>query len=449
MEQESLKRGIELTNRLGQEWFGDRLGITFLWWKSGKINKATFLFLGVVFFVNLFLVFPLFMRDTSSSYSSSTVFSFFGNLFEGTGLFPKVYLFQILTFISLSFAPVSFYLFVRKTALGHEPTAFLATILYVLPIPFLGGGLPFARAILSGDGAHAFAFTFVPLLLLSVEAFIAMGAPFWRVVSSIGTAITAIISPFVAFNLLIFIFIITVAEGFMGNLRVKFSRLLVLLIASFGLSLFWYYPSVSLEILDISHVLFAINKFWSIFPILIPIVPIAGIIFFLILDRRAKLKPIFISFAFLAVYIFLYSTSKNLAVSGIFTADRYLIELSFARSLFVSLGFVLIAEFIIRNYVLNKSKIVLFLLSTIATIALLVLIVLVMQSTLTLRSNFADQEIFNPYSFGIGSIKRSGLKFPDIVATTLSIITFVFLIFMFKKDTKVSAIIKEKEDLAK
>lgn len=434
MERDSLKRGVELTNRVGENGFGGRIGKAFLWWRGGKINKTTFLFLGFVFIVNLFLVLPLFTRDITFAYSSSTALMFLGNLLEGTGLLSKVYFFRILTFASLSFAPVSFYLFVRKTALGHEPTALLATLLYILPTPFWGGGLPFAQAILSGDGAHAFAFSFAPLLLLSVEAFIATGVPFWRVVSSIGVATTAVISPFAAFNLLIFIFITTTAEGFMGNFRVKFGRLLFLLLASSGLSLFWYYPNIIGKIIDLSHVIYAVNKFWAVFPFLIPVVPILGVIFFLVLDRREKLKPVFMGLSLFIVYLFLYLTSKNLAVSGIFTAERYLVEFSFARSFLLSLVVVLIIELILRNYILTiKNKILFFIVTVIFSSILTLYCIMTGQGALNLRTELATKQIVNYYNLGIGSIKRGSPEVTDLPATFISLVTFVFLVFILKR----------------
>jgi len=56
--------------------------------------------------------------------------------------------------------------------------------------------------------------------------------------------VVAVISPFATFNLLIIFGVITVSEGFFRDLREKISRLMFLLISSFLLSFFWYYPNI-------------------------------------------------------------------------------------------------------------------------------------------------------------------------------------------------------------
>ena len=445
MERDSLKRGVELTNRLGESGVGKKIQATFSWWTGGKINKTTFLFLGFVFIVNIFLIYPLLTRDLTVSYSSSQALSFFGNFLESIGFIPKSYFFLFLTFTSLSIAPISFYLFVRRTVLRHEMTAFLATLLYVLPNPLTGNNLPLAQAIISGDGAHAFAFSFAPLVLLTSQVFIGTGLPFWGVVSAAGTGLVSFISPFALFNLLIFLIIVTVAEGFMGNFRTKFIRLVFLLASSFGLSFFWYYPNIIGKILDLSHVSYALNKSWSIFPLLVPSVPILGIIFFLILDRREKLKPIFISLSLFIIYLFLYGTSRNLAVSGIFTAERYLVEMSFVKAFFFSLIIVLIIESALRNYILKAKKLIFFPFTIVFYTLLTLFLIFSVQNALAERNELAYKAIVNNYNSGIGSLARGeGLAMPDLIAGAVSLFTLAFLLFVIKRSQSIG-IIKKKE----
>lgn len=432
MENRNIKRGIDLQNRLLQSELGQRFQSAFVWWRGGNLNKNSLFFIFAIFVINLFLVYPLFSRDVTVSFSSSALL-IIADLFDRLGILHKSQFFSIIVFFSLSFAPISYYLFVRKVALRHELTAFLASLLFILPTPFFKDGMPMLGAILNGDGAHALIFAFIPLFLLYMQAFIATGLPAWGVMSSIGTAIIAIISPFAFFNLLIIFMVITVAEGFLGGLRIKLARFLFLVFSSLALSFFWYYPNVTMKIVAMVHVNFAIQKFWSVFPLLIPVIPILGVLSFLIFDKREKLKPIFIGMALFLIYFFLFTVSKILNITGIFIAERYLIGLSFAASFFFAVIFVLLAELAVRNYILTiKNNLILFAVVFSTSSLIVFLLAESLDSIKRVQTEIATKPILNASSFGIGAIQRSFnfSNIPSVLAVLVSLITFILLLII-------------------
>ncbi len=440
-----IKRGIDLTNRAWQGDFAGNLQKTFAWWRGGKFNRTTALLLTVIFFLNLFLVFPIFQRNVTSSFSSASLV-FLAEALSHLGILQKGLFFSILTFIALSFSPISFYLFVRRMALRHELIAFLATIFFILPNPISGGDLPLVSVILNGDGAHAFAFAFIPMLLLYIQAFITTGASVWGVISAFFIAVVTIISPFAFFNLLIIAVVIAVADGFLGSLRIKLTRFLFLIVSSLLLSFFWYSPHVVGRIFVLSHVKHAMSKFSSVAPIFIPIIPVVGALSFLVFDRREKLRPFFVGISLFLIYFSLFSISKSVRTNGVFTADRYIVELSFASSFLFAIVFVLLAEFLVRNFLLRvKHSVVYFvsivLLSSVAGFLVLSLFV----SIKSAQTTIIHRTINNTYNVGIGNIREIyGIHdIGGIVAIVVSLVTFCSLVLTVKKFP--SAMLKSKK----
>jgi len=426
----SLKRGVELTNRLGEGGAGKKLHNAFSWWQGGGIDKTTYILIAIIFAVNLYFSLPIFLKDLTPAFSSSAALNIFANGLESLNIISHEVFFRILTILSIAIAPIGFYMFARLNVLRHELTTFLAALFYILPNPIFGGGFPLVRAIISGDGAHSFAFAFIPLILISVQLFIREGLPRWGIVSAISTAIIAFISPFALFNLLVISFVIAVSEGFMSNLRKKVGRFILFTIASFVLSSFWYYPVIT-KIFQMSHVVFAFNKFWSIAPLLIPAIPILGIILFLIFDRREKLKPIFLSIALFLTYLFFVNASKVLQVSGLFTADRYNIEFSFASSFIISLILVFLIELLLKNYILKiKAKAKVYSSIVLFFTILVVLLFVVVERAVTARREFDLTSIMNQYNLGIGSIGREG---GGLLGISISIVALIFLLLVLAR----------------
>jgi len=120
MESEKVKRGIDFSNRVGESQFSDSYRKSLSWWKGGKLDKKTFVFISLIFIMNLVTISPLFSRDVSGSFVSSAAFMLVASILERFLFLPKSIFFSFITIFSLSIAPVTFYLFIRKIALRHE-----------------------------------------------------------------------------------------------------------------------------------------------------------------------------------------------------------------------------------------------------------------------------------------------------------------------------------------
>lgn len=446
MENQNIKRGIDFENRFGQGLLNSNAQKAFAWWKGGKINKMTFAMLAFVFLLNLYFLFPLFGRDLSHSFSSSMLQGI-GNVIDMSGVIHKRQFFSFLAIVSLSLAPISYYLFVRKLVFRHETTALLSTLFYIIPNPLSSNALPFASAMLNGDGAHAVAFSAIPLLLLYMQAFVSTGTSAWSVMSAIGMAIVAIISPFAFFNLLIIGVTLTISDGFLGNLRIKIGRFLFLCVSAVCLTLFWYSPLVIIKISILTHVQFAMKKFWSVMPLFIPLVPVVGFLAFLVFDRREKLKPIFVGISLFAIYFLLYNMSRSLQSTGVFTAERYGIEQAFVGGFSIAILIIAVSEISIRYVLLRIKETHNYFLGIVGASAMLAfLFFLIIASVQTAREAMKAQPIRSDYAIGIGSMARivRYTDFSTILATLISLATLGFLVYLLirfpsvvvKKNTK-------------
>lgn len=435
MDTEKVRRGIDFSNRIGEGKLSDTYRKSLAWWKGGKLNKKTLIYLSIVFILNFIIIIPLIGRNITNSFVSSAVFMLIADIFEKFFYIHKDIYFKIITIISLSLSPVTFYLFVRKIALRHELTAFIATLIFILPNPFFNYTPSLGAAVIYGDGAHAVIFSYIPLFLLYVESFISTGIPVLGVLTAVGTAIIAILSPFTMFNLLLIYPLLTLAEGFLGNLRIKILRLIFILLSAFGLSLFWYFPTFFSRGILLTHVVYAFEKSMSLFPLLIPIIPVFGALFFLIFDRRRRLKPIFIGIVLLIIYLTLFNTSKQVLMGGIFTPERYRIELTFAGSITLALIVIIISETVvrelIRKYKHKRVKLIKY------TISFAILFILGLVCAVSVYSSFLFM-LLEPMRIssgeGVGSLIRI-FRFNDIPTLLMDFIslgTFLFLLYILK-----------------
>ncbi len=434
MENEKVKRGIDFSNRVGE---GQSAAYrkSLSWWRGGKLNKRTSLFLLLVFSLNFIGVIPIFQRDVSGAFESSAAFMLIAGLLEKFIFIPTNIFFTSITIISLSIAPLSFYLFIRKIALRHELTALIATLIYIFPNPFFDYTPSLGAAIIYGDGAHAVVFSFLPLFLLYVESFIASGIPILGVLTIIGTAIIAILSPFMMFNLIFIYPVLAVAEGFLGDLRVKMLRMVFVFVAAFSLSIFWYFPTFFSRGIQLSHVVYTIDKSFHLFPLLIPLVPLFGALFFLVFDRRKRLKPIFIGASLLIIYVMFFTASRDIMIGGVFTPERYRLELNFASSITLSLLVIIFTETFMRDalkYRKNKVFFAFILVLTFASVAIFVLMGL-----LSVYSSYLFMKLEptqRSSGIGIGNLVRI-FRFDDIPSLIMDFIslgTFIFLLYILK-----------------
>jgi len=434
MENEKVKRGIDFSNRVGE---GQSASYrkSLSWWRGGKLNKRTSIFLVLVFTLNFIGILPLFQRNISGAFESSSAFMLVADLLEQFLFIPNNIFFTTITIISLSFAPVAFYLFIRKIALRHDLTALIATLIYIFPNPFFGYSPSLGAAVIYGDGAHAVVFSFLPLFLLYVESFIASGIPILGVLTVIGTAVIAILSPFMMFNLLFIYPVLAIAEGFLGDLRVKLLRMVFIFTAAFALSIFWYFPTFFSHGIQLSHVVYTIDKSFHLFPLLIPIVPLFGALFFLVFDRRRRLKPIFIGASLLLIYIMFFSASRDIMIGGVFTPERYRLELNFATSITLSLIVIITLE-TLKVEIINFRKRKLFF-AFLSVLIFASIITFILMSLFSVYSSYLFMKlepIRRSSGIGIGNLVRI-FRFDDIPSLIMDFIslgTFIFLLYILK-----------------
>ena len=81
MENEKVKRGIDFSNRVGE---GQSASYrkSLSWWRGGKLNKRTSIFLVLVFTLNFIGILPLFQRNISGAFESSSAFMLVADLLE-------------------------------------------------------------------------------------------------------------------------------------------------------------------------------------------------------------------------------------------------------------------------------------------------------------------------------------------------------------------------------
>lgn len=434
----NIRRGIDFQNRVWDSGIGRKFKTTFNWWSGGPINKITFLGLFAVFFLNIFIVSAVFNKNLTPSFSYSAFLVMIADTIEHLGLLDKSSFFSLLSVVSLSIAPISVYLFTRRIIHRHELSAFIATLLFVVPSPISKDGMPLIQALLSGDGAHAVVFAYIPLFLLYFKAFIRSGFFIWGLFSAVGTTLIALTSPFAFFNVLFFFLILTISEGFMGGFRVKIARFLFVIASTIGLSYFWYYPNTITKILLLESVQFATSYFLKVFPLLIPTIPVIGAISFLVFDRREKLQPIFIGAFLFGIYLALSSLSSSFNVTGIFVSDRYSPELSFCLSFLIALTLGILFDFLYqkaKDFIVKKDNPIYSSVFFFGFIACFIAIFAVsFINAEGVRDDIASIYVAKQHSLGVGSIERSGLfsNVSSILSSLVSILTLALLLYILK-----------------
>ncbi|KPJ70949.1 hypothetical protein AMJ51_00530 [Microgenomates bacterium DG_75] len=268
------------------------------WWVGiGEILGLTILFL-----VNFLLLFHFFGHEDKYNAFSAPVIPVLATLIEKWVPFASgVRIWLLVLFL---FFPPSFYFLVREIA-GRKLTAFIASFLAILPIGiFLR--IRVDLGLLSEDGAHMAALTFIPLVCIFLLRFLKRGN-FWAgLLSALGTVLVALTSPICFVVLGVFMGVITFSEMLLGGARLKFSRFLVVLILAVGFSAFWYHPKFIILTLQSSQGQLVKKALANLLPVSFFLVPLLGVFGFLLFENRPQLQPIFVAF-FLTIGFGLFS----------------------------------------------------------------------------------------------------------------------------------------------
>ncbi|MBI2011724.1 hypothetical protein HYS91_03070 [Candidatus Daviesbacteria bacterium] len=432
LEELDVKRGIYLSGRTTDGNLESNFGLYY----GSKRNKLTYLIVALIFSINLFITLPILLLDLSPFYHSS-ILELVANFLSIRGILGKSAFYLLLTLISFNFTPIAFYFFVRNNVLNQELPAFLATLLFILPNPLFGNHIPLIFALFSGDGAHLLAFPFILFFLMYMQQYLISGVKTYWLFTALGGAFIAIISPFAFFNFLLVYFLLGIGEGFLGGFRAKFGKVIGVLIAILSLSFFWYSPQILSQIQLLPSVRVAFSKFYSTLPFAAPVILILGILSFMFFDRREKLQPIFLGFSLFLIYDLLYIASKTLEIPGIFTPERYILELSFAAAFFFALMTSFLFQYFWKKYILSthsKFVIVVYELLAATFAGLLLLVGYFNFIKIDYPKLYLDSLITSSIK-GIGNLQRS-FNFQDpatIFSISVSAITLIILLFLFFK----------------
>lgn len=292
--------------------------------KIPKGMRERLLLLGL-FVGNLVLLWRFFAREFSFVFSAPII----PMLASSLGIFDVEFRLaaRVILLVFYLFGPLTLYLFVRELT-GRRLSAGIAATLYSLPV-FRSR---FEAMTGSGDGAHVAALTLVPLAAYFLLRFLKKGSFSWSVATSIAVTLVALTSPFGLFVLLAVMVVITFSEMLLGMGRIKFMRLVTVLLFAGGLSASWYNPEfVRLTLISApgKAVLAAIK---NLIPLSLFSIPVLGAFGFLIFDKRARLQPLFVALG-LTIVFSLISFAGGLAKFAVSAQSRYLSEVSFSLSI--------------------------------------------------------------------------------------------------------------------
>lgn len=295
-------------------------------WKKSKVQGRMWLWervlLLMVVLANAIIVWRSLSISFPFSFSAPVItlladfLSLFGLDFD-TAVRWVFYLFYIL-------GPVSLYALVKEIS-GRRMSAALAAVIYSLPI----FRARYESLVLLGDGAHVAGLTLIPLAAFLLLRFLRKGKFAYAAWTSISVVLVALTSPFALFVSLFVLGIITFSEMLLGFGRLKFLRLVLVLVISVGLSAFWYNPQfIHLTFSSVQgQAVFAALK--NFIPLSFFIVPVLGTFGFLIFDKREHLQPLFVALGLTAVFG-LIAFAENLAEYAVFSQNRYFPEVSFS-----------------------------------------------------------------------------------------------------------------------
>lgn len=279
----------------------DRAGFQPPWWFYLPFEHVALI---VLLGFNLLMIFPLFRLKISPNAFSAPLLPFLCRLIAKTGVvdFPQAVVWVLLLFGS--FGVFSLYFFVQELT-GRRLPGLLAAAFYSLP---LADGLPLwtQHALEMGDGSHVVSLALAPMVAYLTLRFLKNGGFNFALLSSLGSALVALTSPFGAFVLLVFLSICTFSEILLGRGRVKFLRLLVCLGLSLGFSSFWYNPFFVKKIIFESwqgQTLAAVLR--NMIPISFFVLPVVGTFGFLLFERKPDLQSLFVSLSLFFAFFFL------------------------------------------------------------------------------------------------------------------------------------------------
>ncbi len=238
------------------------------------------------------------------------------------------------TIVLLCYAlgPLTAYLFVYQLTERHLPAIITATLIQLPAFPFSGmPPIQLSLALIDGDAAHVAALSFMPLAALAFLDYLRSKNITQILVFTAISAFMASLSFFSIYVLAIVMVFITISEVLIDQGRIKIRRALSC-VGVVTLTAFLVYNISLWNILTSQEGQNTIRVFLNFIPLSFFLLPILGIFFFLIFDRRPKLQPVFLSLSLTILFWLFHWIRVSFVDIPLFDQDRYRAELAFGRS---------------------------------------------------------------------------------------------------------------------
>lgn len=319
------RRSVRIAQKLKKT--KDKIKTVRVWWNTKTFE---YVLLSVLILLNLYLVSSYFYSQTPQEYFySGPIIPLLSKILQKLS-FDLLNAYQVVNALIFAIFPLSFYLFVKKVT-ERKNIALLSVLLISLPIyPF--SSVRVLSSLQGADGAHISSLSFSFLALLGLFSFIKDGGIKNLVLTSIFTALVALVSPFGISTYLIFALILTFSEMLLGSGRVKLFRFLVAMFFSATLVSFWYNPSFFFWMITGDMGEGVRGTITKLLPMSFFVVPTLGVFGYLLFDRKPSLQPVFLAGFFTIAFGLI-----SLVGGGVFPShpSRYIPELG------ISLGFLI------------------------------------------------------------------------------------------------------------
>jgi len=306
-------------------------------------GQAESLGLVLIWFLNLYLVVPFFGREAFITSYSGPMIPFLAKIIGLTGL-PLSYGFEVVNIVFFLLFPVTFYIFMRRVS-GKTLVAFLAGLMVSLPLsPFAGARL---RAVFySVEGPHMASLAIVPVAMMGMMSFLHDGGLRNLVVSSLASALVALISPFGLLTYLMFAGIGTFSEVLLGRGRLKIFRAVTALVLAGALCSFWYNPGFFFWLVSGpmgQEVRIMLSR---LLPISFFTLPVLGAFGYLLFDRKPDLQPLFLSTFLTIAFLVILLAGRGFIFSA---PSRYIPELGISLAFLFGIGAEKLGEYLMEN----------------------------------------------------------------------------------------------------
>lgn len=306
----------------------DRLRMSRAWWSGGQIEFLSLLF---VFLLNLYIIYPFFGTYSEPVTFSGPVIPVLVNMLSVFGT-PFYYSLRILSIIFYLGLPLTFYVLVKYVT-GRKMAAFLATMMLSLPVsPFALSRINYS--LLGSESPHFISLTVIPVAVYFLLHFLKEGGLRNLIFCALFSSLVVLISPSGFFMLLIFSILATFSEMLLGHGRLKFIRMIIILVVVAGLVSFWYNPHYSLSLFLGDQGKEGRTTVMKLVPISMFSLPVLAVFGFLLFDRKPEMQPIFLASFFTLVFWIISAVGGNFSSSGNLS---YVSEFGFSLSLLLGI----------------------------------------------------------------------------------------------------------------